>query len=194
MIVCRKPVVLYDVDIIAGSILLVIALASYFGVIVPASANATGYRELAAKIEAANGDVSSASTKLSAIHAQIEQLRAGVARQSEAAPKADALTPFLGRIPDLADECGLTLVQVVPRPVKRNEGYLSDDIFFTAKGGSLGFARLLNRLACEHPYFTLEDYSIKRMSGRGQQLCEITWTLRLYMLEDGPANQKGGRP
>jgi hypothetical protein len=194
MILCRKPCVLFDVDVIAGAILLVIALASYFGVIRPAYANAAGYRDLAAKIEAANAQVSATSEKLSVVHGQVERLREGVALQSEAAPKADALTPFLGRIADLADECGVTIAQVAPRPLRRNDGYLSGDIFFTGTGGSLGFARLLNRLSCEHPYFTLEEYSLKRAAGAGSQACELVWTLRLYMLEEGAADRKGGQP
>lgn len=194
MIVCRKPCTIFDVDAIALSILLVIALAAWFVVAKPALANATEYRELTAKIGVANAAVASTSDKLSAVQTQCERLRAGVECQAEAAPKSDALTFFLNRITNLALECGVTITQVVPRPVRRNDGYLSNDILFTAKGGSLDFARLLDRLACENPYFTLEEYALKRLSGPGATACEITWTLRLYMLEDKPTMRKEGGP
>lgn len=194
MIVCRKPFTLFDVDVIAIAALVVIALAAYFAVLRPAQGNAAEYRDLSAKIETANKQVAATSEKLTAVHAQTENLLEGVTLQSRAAPKIDVLNPFLRRITTLAVECGVTITQVVPRPVRRNDGYLSNDIFFTGTGGSLGFIRLLDRLACEHPYFTLEEYALKRAGARAEQPCEIAWTLRLYMLEEVPEPRKEGQP
>lgn len=194
MIISRKPLMLFDVDVIAGAVLLVIALVAWFAVIVPARANGADYRDLSAKIDAANAAVAAASEKLNVVQIQTERLRAGVRTQSDAAPKPDALTPFLSLVSTLAAECGVTIAQVVPAPLRANDGYLSTDIRLSGTGGSLDFARFLDRLACKHRYFSLEEYAIKRSPIQAAQQCDISWIVRLYMLDEKPETRKEALP
>jgi Tfp pilus assembly protein PilO len=184
MIVSRKPCTLYDVDVIGIVVLVVIALAACFGVVVPAGANASEYRELSAKIAAANAAADQTGSRLRRVSQEIEVLQRGVAGHMHAAPKPSALTPFLQRVASLAIPCNLRIIQVLPQPVQQAEACLTCDVSFSAQGRSLGFARLIHELSRDNPYFSLQDFSIKTSPNAAQPTYELSWTLRLYMLED----------
>jgi hypothetical protein len=59
-----------------------------------------------------------------------------------------------------------------------------NDVSFSGRGRSLDFARLLDQLARENPYFSLQEFSIKASPHPADPECDLSWTLRLYMLED----------
>ena len=183
MIVCRKPVTLYDVDVIGLSILAVIGAMTYFCVIRPAGANAHEYTALSESVAEARTGTERTSEQLRGVNHKIEQLRNGVNDRVQAAPKPGALTPFLQRVANLALQYDLELNQVVPSPVQPADGYLVNEIAFIGRGQSLDFARLLESLAWENPYFSLQDFSIRGGAGGANSKCEVAWTLRLYMLD-----------
>lgn len=184
MIVSRKPCTLYDVDVIGIVLLAVIALAVYLGVIVPAGANASGYRDLSAKIAAANAAADQTGDRLRRVNQEIEMLQSGVAGHMHVAPKPGALTPFLQRVASLAIGCDLRIMQVLPQPVREADGYLTCDVSFSGQGRGLDFARLIHELSGDNPYFSLQGFSVKRPPNAAPPECELSWTLRLYMLED----------
>jgi len=183
MIICRKPLTLYDVDVVGDAALLALMLGAYFGVTCPAKVNADEYRDLAVQIDEAQKKLEQTSGSLSEVLAEIDSLRSGVVTQTSLAPNPDALQPFLRRAAALALQCDIAIAQVAPNPVQEVGDYLSADIYFTGRGGSLAFASMLDRLACENPYFALLEYSIKRARKGEGRLCELSWTLRLYMLK-----------
>lgn len=184
MIVCRRPCTIYDVDVIGVAVLVVIALAACFGVIVPASANATEYGALSARTAAAHAKTEQTSERLGALNAEIEMLRSGVADRTRAAPKPNAPTPFLQRVASLARDYDLEISQVLPQPVQEADGYLTTEVRFLGRGTYLNFIRLLDQLARDNPYHTLQDFSIRSAADQGDPRCALSWTLRLYMLED----------
>ncbi len=201
MIVARRPCTLYDVDVIGAAVLAVIALAAAFGVVLPAGVHATEYRDLSASIVAANATADQTGERLRGVNREMEALQEGVAGHMLAAPKPGALTPFLQRVASLANRCDLRIMQVLPRPVQPADGYLTCDVAFTGRGRSLDFARLIHELSWDNPYFSLREFSIKAPRNDLQPACELTWTLRFYMLEDSaqqlrPADQpdREGRP
>jgi hypothetical protein len=194
MIVARKPCTLYDVDVIGVTILTVIALAACFGVILPTGSNASAYRDVSARIVSANAVGDETGERLRNVMREIKMLQAGVAEHLDAAPKPGALTPFLQRVASLAVQCELRLAQVLPQPMKQADGYLTCDVSFSGQGRCLAFARLLDELSADNPYFSLQDFSIKASRNAAQPVCELSWTLRLYMLEDEapPVQPAGG--
>ena len=183
MIVCRKPVTLYDVDVVGLAILAALGAMAYFCVIRPVSANTQEHATLAVGISAAQAGTEQTSERIRAVNREIELLRNGVEQRVHAAPKPGALTPFLQRVANLALQCDLEILQVVPSSVQQSEGYLVNDIAFTGRGRSLDFARLLESLAWENPHFSLQDFSIRSGPGGAGSKCELAWTLRLYMLD-----------
>ncbi len=194
MILCRKPCAIYDVDVIGFAALIVIALAAGFGVAYPASANTAEYRALSAEIAAAEAKMEQTNERLRLVNTEIDMLQSGVIDRTRAAPKTDALTPFLQRVASLAIECNLQITQVLPQPARQADGYLTGDIEFSGRGTSLSFARLLDLLSREIPYYSLQEFSIKSARGSTYAICELSWTLRLYMLKDQPVGDTGGRP
>ena len=200
MIVSRKPCTIYDVDVIGVAALVVTGLAAWFGVIVPASANATEYQALSARIAAAETKLEHAGEQLRNVNARITALQNGVADRTRDAPKSGALTPFVQCAASLAEECELQVAQVLPQPVRHADGYLIGDVWFSGRGTSLNFARFLDQLARVNPYHGVEGFSIKRSGGEPDDPeCALSWTLRLYMLEDAPGEtprlrQAGEKP
>lgn len=203
MIVRGRPCTLYDVDVIGLVALATIALAAYFGVILPGGATTLEYRDLSAKIVAANTAADQTAQRLQAVTQEVEMLQSGVFNRARAAPKPGALTPFLQRVANLAIRCDLRILQVLPQPARQVGGYLLSDICFSGRGRSLDLARLLDQLARQNPYFSLQDFSIKASSDPDNHACELSWTLRLHMLRDEtcqphpsavPVPDAGGRP
>lgn len=194
MIVCRQPCTIYDVDVIGVAALAVVALAICFGVILPAGANATEYQALSARIAAANVKLDQTSVKLQKVNAEISLLDQGVADRKRDAPKPGAQTVFLQRVARLAELCELELVQAVPQATRQADGYLVSDVMFTGRGSCPSFIRLLDHLARENPYHALQYFSIRRKPKDGDNRCELSWTLRLYMLEEDRPAPEGDTP
>lgn len=193
MIVCRKPCTIYDVDVIGIAALVVIALAACFGVIVPASANATEYRALSATIAAVKANAEQTNRQLRKVNGEIGLLRSGVAERTRAAPKPGALTPFLQRVASLAEECDLQIEQVLPQPVRQAGNYLVGEVHFSGRGTALNFAWLLEQLGRENRYHALQEFSITQANDPSDGRCNLSWTLRLYML-GGESEQAGETP
>ncbi len=194
MILCRKPCAIYDVDLIGLAALAVIALAACFGVIVPASATATECRALSGRIAAADAKAEQTNGRLHRVNAEIDRLQSGVAERTRAAPKPGALTPFLQRVASVAETCELQLTQVLPQPVQKVDGCLLGDVWFAGQGTGLDFARLLDELARENPYYTVQDFSIAHVGEPDDPRCKLSWTLRLQMLEDESSGQTAETP
>ena len=190
MIVCRKPCVIYDVDVIAITALAAIGLAACFGVVIPATADASQYQELTARITAAKARTDAVNDHVQEVANTIGVLERGVDDRTRAAPKPGALTEFLRRVANLAQLSGLQIVQVVPQPTQRADGYRFATIRYTAHGNSRDFARFVDHLARDNPYFVLREFSIQAGPAADGSRCQLVWTLQLYMLD---LEQAGGQ-
>jgi cell division protein FtsB len=185
MIIARKPCTVYDVDLIGIAALVVVVLAACFGTVIPASANANEYQAVRARIAVAHAKLQQASGQLRKLNAEIAALRSGVGERMRSAPKPGALTPFLQRVARLAEQCDLQLAQVVPQATREAAGCVLSDVRFSGRGSALSFIRLLDALARENPYHALQSFQIKQAGNLADPRCTLSWTLRLYMLEDG---------
>jgi len=217
MILCRRPLTIYDVDLIGMLALAVVALATCFGAILPAGANATEYRQLSAQIAAAKEQLAQTAARLQQISAQTARLEQGVAARKRNAPHPGETTRFLQRAASLAELYQLELVQVVPQATRRvggatdsrntnsrkeqteempdlAGGYLISDVTFVGRGRCPDFIRFLDHLAREHPYHALQDFAIRRNPKADDERCELSWTLRLYMLDHGQAGAEEVKP
>ena len=194
MIISRKLCTIYDVDVIGIAALILIALAAAFAVFVPARASAGQRRALATKIAAANTTAEQVNSRLRTVNAEIGLLQSGVAVRAETAPKPGALTPFLQRVAQLAEQYDLQITQVLPQPTQAAAGYLFTDVELSAHGSTRGFLRLLDQLARENPYCSLQHFSIKHLQTPGEQRCQLSWTLRLHMLAPAPHTLAGVLP
>lgn len=193
MIVCGKPCVVYDVDVIGFAAIAAIGLAACYGVVLPATAGASQYGVLTAQIASAKARTQETNDRLCEANTAIATLEKGVAERTRAAPKPGALTAFMRRVASLAQEFGLQIEQVVPQPAQRAAGYRFAGVHYVARGTSLDFARFLDQLARETPYFVLREFSLRATESGTASGCRIDWTLRLYMLDDEPAERLEGQ-
>ena len=194
MILCRKPCTLYDVDVIGLVALAAVGLAACFGVVLPARAGANEYRALAARISDADAKAQQAGQRIREVNAKVAALQQGVAERASAAPKPGAFTEFLQQVASVAQQCDLQIAQVVPQPTQLADGYRFADVHYVARGRSLDFARLLDQLARDNPYLRVLDFAIVGTADPQQPLCKLTWSLRLYMLEEGSPATAGAQP
>jgi hypothetical protein len=191
MIICKKPCTIYDVDVIGIALLVVIAIAAWFGVVVPATADATESRTLSARTAEAIKKTEGTDTRLGSVRAQIRSLQNGVDAQIRSAPHPGSLTTFLQRVASIAEECGIEIVRMLPRPTQRTDGHLVGELQLSGRGLSLNFVRLLDRMARELPYHSLQDFTIKQPTAATDPRCTLEWTLRLHMLDDGSHGSVG---
>jgi hypothetical protein len=94
---------------------------------------------------------------------------------------------------DLAKDAELELINVAPRPAVAEGAYLVSDIEVTSRGRSHDFIRFLDQLALGNPYQALRSCSITHLASSDRTTCDLTWTVRLYVLPS-VASAAGGRP
>ncbi len=180
MIVCREPVVVYDVDLIGAAVLCVFGLAAYFAVVAPWQSTRDGYQQLARQREVAVAARDQAASKLDSGHRELQQLEELIAARQEGAAGAPVTAQLLGRLSALAEGSGLELRQVKPLPPTDVGPYRCMDVQMSARGSSPRFLRFLDRLAQECPNQSLLQYSITHASAESEGECNLEWTLRLF--------------
>lgn len=183
MILLQKPLI-FDVDVLGGVGLVVFALVAWIGIIAPVQAQQDDQRALRQSTNVAEAALQRAAERQRATEDDIRRLRAGINTQTGRAPIAAALPQFVKRVALLAEDYGLKVTQIVPQPARKVENRLVSDVQVSARGDLIGFARLLERLRRETPYFALIDYSISSGKDGDASQRAITWTLRLNMLPD----------
>jgi len=189
MIICRRPITVYDVDLAGFFSLGVIAALAYYLVAMPLQDRFGEYRTLSARQLTVEAMARQTGNRVRAVEAEVAQLNTTVAELIEQAPQTDSLPRFLNRATDLAERARLEVSQVVPQAT-RNEGeYIVADVQMSGRGRSIDFIKFLDTLAREDRYHTLQQFSITRSNDGQDERCALSWTLRLYML---PAEPRSG--
>jgi hypothetical protein len=191
MIVCRKPCTVYDVDVIGMAVLVVLSLAACFCVVIPAGKNGDEYRVLSTEVSSTRNAIAQANGRLRQVNAEISLLEKAVSERTRAAAKPGELTPFLHQVVSLAEACDLEVAQVLPEPVRRSGGCLVGEARFSGRGNVVDFLRLLDQLGQKTPTFALKAFSIKGAGKPDDSRCILSWTMRLYMLDDASTDDLG---
>jgi Tfp pilus assembly protein PilO len=194
VIVCKKPCTLYDADLLGGAGLLVLALAAWFVVLAPWQRMWHDYRRLVAARSAAESQLRDQVQDVERFEQGLAQLEEVVASEAAKAPRVDALSRLLQGVTDAALSSQLELLSVSPQPTVASGAYLVSDVRLGGRGSSRDFVRFLDRLARENPHQSLEACSITRSPQSADARCDLTWSLRLYLLpaEAPPAKGAGG--
>jgi hypothetical protein len=191
MIICKRPCTLYDVDVAGLGGLVLLAALAYFVIVVPMRAHWSTYRDLSAQHRSAEAVAQQTGNRVRQAGADIARLGDGVAALAERAPEPGSLPQFLSRATDLAEQAQLEVFQVLPHATRAVDEYLIADIEMSGCGRSLDFIGFLDALARENPYQSLQQFSITQPDGPDDGLCDLSWTIRLYML---PSEPSGGDP
>ncbi len=133
------------------------------------------------------------SRELARFQRELGRLDEVVAAQAGRAPGVAAFSQLLETMTSLAAEEQLTLLNVAPQPVQSSGSYTIADVTVGARGSSRAFLRFMDRLAQENPYQSLHSFSVTRPSGGDPNQCELSWTVRFYLLST-PELARGGPP
>lgn len=184
MILCKRPLTIYDVDLLGASGLVVLGLAAWWAVALPWQRTARGYHELAARRAALQNGLHAETDQLERSQQQLAQLTEIVRVQTADAPRPNSLSRQLARMAELAKEVNVELLRVVPQPVAGEGAYTVCDIQVTGRGRSHDFIRFLDRLARENPCQTLRACAITRATDDAAATCDLRWTVRFYFLPE----------
>jgi Tfp pilus assembly protein PilO len=193
VIIARKPWTIYDVDVLGAGGVLLLAAAAWWLAITPWQKTWAHSRELATQRTNLQAGLREDVAELEHFQRQLTQLEGVVAAQTAEVPRADSVSDLLRRMTDLAKDAELELINVAPRPATAEGAYLVSDIEVTGRGRSHDFIRFLDQLALGNPYQALRSCSITHPAGGDRTTCDLTWTVRLYVLPS-VASTAGGRP
>lgn len=182
MIVLKRPVIIFDVDLIGVACVACLVLLGYVAVGQHIWADRNELIRRQALVAAASTNRDRAVAGLTRVQKEIAQLRQAVDSRAQSAPGPEARAAFLARIAELAIASEIELINVSPQPIVQEDGYLVSDVTLTGRGRSTNFILLLHRVARENPFHTIRQLSLAAGPAEQPEECTISWTHRLYML------------
>lgn len=193
MIVCKKPCTLFDVDLLGLGVLAALGVAAWWLVVAPWQQMWSEYAILAAQRATADAGLQTDSRTWDRYQQGLSDLQRTVAGQLDAAPRAATLAQQLRRMTELAETSHLEVTSVAPQPAAEQGAYLVSDIAVSGRGRAHDFILFLDRLAQENPHQSLEACAVRRSLGEGD-ICDLAWTIRMYLLPDQGEPQPGVAP
>lgn len=181
MIITRRPLTIYDVDLAGTGAMAILVLATVWAFLAPAQRCWEACYRRSAQIRATEAASTRLTLRLREAHEALQRLEAALAERGRDVPDRDAITGFLNRAALLADQCGLRIMQMAPDTPRREGAYLVSDIDMAGQGRSLDLIRFLDRLARENRYQSLRRFTVTRTSAETGD-CSLSWVLRLHML------------
>jgi Tfp pilus assembly protein PilO len=182
VILCRKPFPIYHIDAVGVLGLLALMLAGWWLALAPWRQTCASCRELGQRRATLESELQAQSEKLERAVEDLAWLQGVIDTQVVEEPRADSVPQLLREMTELAGEVQIELLSVVPQPAVPEGAYVVSDIQFTGRGRSPSFIRFLDRLAQQNPFQALTNCSLKRAAGAADETCDLSWTLRLYML------------
>jgi len=191
VIVCRRPCTLYDVDVLGTLGLVALGIGAWWLVLAPWQQTWSEYRELSTRHAAAVTHLQQEIHELDRFEKELTQIEQVVASQSEQIPRATAISRLLREMTDIAKQSHLELLNVAPQPLADEGDYLVNDIEVTGRGSSHDLIRFLDRFALRNPHQALRACSITHPATAQDATCEVTWSVRLYLLPGESRSTEG---
>jgi hypothetical protein len=184
MIVCRRPIRLFDVDV-AGILALAATTAALVWLLCgPWTQTWRGYRAGARARADIERRLHSEIVALEEFEENLTQLESDIASLSDEVPHADSLSRLLSEVTDIARDANLRLLSVAPQAGRAVGAYTVVDVEIGATGRSHDFIRFLDQLARRNPYQSLPRCTIEHAAKNDDPRCRIDWTIRLYLLPE----------
>lgn len=192
MILCRKPIPIYDVDLIGVAVLAVTALAAWLCAVVPWREAWRTQRALATRYAVAQQQLQTNLGELQQLQSRLAQVQNFVNTQQAQVPHPGALSHMLREMTEIAKDERLELLAVTPQPAAREGAYVVNDIQVVGRGASHDFIRFLDQFARRNPYQYVRHGQLRRDATAPSPTCELHWTVRFYMLPIEPNTPAGG--
>lgn len=192
MIITRRPWTLFDVDVLGAAVVLLMGVAAWWSVWRPWRQTWADYRAAVVSRAAVTAKLEEEQLALREFEQNLAPLQDTIAAQFMRIPAVSSFSSLLRQLTDVAHEVHLELLSVEPQPMAAQGTYLVSDIQVGARGRSGDFVRFLDRLAQENPYQTLRLCSIQRPATAETPNCNLTWTIRMYLLASPEARAGAG--
>lgn len=195
MIVSRKLRTFYDVDLLGAGGLALLGLTTWWLVLAPWQQMWHDYCRLVAARATAEARLHGDILELERFEQGLAELGDVVASEICRVPRADSLSQLLHKMTDVAADAQLELLSVTPQPATTDGAHLvASDIHVASRGRSHDFIRFLDQFAQANPYQSVYSWSITRPVGGQQPICELSWSVRLYLLPAAALDRSGGQP
>lgn len=177
MIVLRRPLTIFDVDVIGVAVLLALAVTAYVVCVRPQRQDARRLAQVRAELAQARLSLQHQRDQLRAVQDQTRRLATALGRHQppEAVPRT--LAEHVTRVLAAAGACGLEVEDFSPTASASAGGGLT----LRGTGSSEDLLRFLQACARREPYHAVEELDIR---GGSDGRCQFRCTLRFF---DPPA-------
>lgn len=184
MILLRKPLTIYDVDLIGVLVLVALVGGACGWPLTQLRAHRAAQAQLHVRLGNAQAAVHAAESNLAQVQTDLDRMEAQVNGLIAEAPRVNDVAGALQRLTAAAKTANLTITQLTPRPIAAEDSYLVNDVDMVGSGSSRAFLAFLDQLARSAPYQSLEGFTVHRDSTSDNGDVRLTWTMRLYLLPD----------
>lgn len=194
MILCRRPVVVHDVDAFGVLGVATLLVAAWLLVAVPWQRTWSGFGGAARRQSAAEAGLRRDLAALEQFENGLVRITTALDEQRALVPGPGAISRLLQNMTDVARAANLEILSVTPQPPGVDGPHQVNDISVTGRGRSTDFVRFLDQFAQENPYQTLRQCSITRTASAPDAACELAWSVRLYFLAPEPVRPAEVKP
>lgn len=187
IVITRRPVAIYDVDLVGGLLLVALVVTGIVAFGVPAQQSLKSYNALMAQVRSAEVDAGASGSELRRLQEEIEHAERLLQEQRAAAPTSGDLPGLITQVTQMARDSNLEVLQVTPQTSQPDGRLRSAEAIFVGRGESLDFVRYVAALARTTPNAAMSSFVIRAPADGGRE-CELTWTLRFRVL---PAGETG---
>jgi Tfp pilus assembly protein PilO len=174
----------FQIDLICMAGAALVGLGVWMGLLRPASALATQRDTLLLQVHQAEQNVERARQQIHTLGQDADHLQSLLMDELNSAPTVDDLNDVLDKTVQQAREAGLDVRSVIPEQPADRDDYVTYDVRIQAVGRSAQFIAFLDALAREHPYHSIEEFSVAGDPAAGEQgVCAVSTRVRLYLLK-----------
>lgn len=190
MILLRKPFVVLDVDAAGVGVLALLVGVAWWGIATPLFDTATQCAMTRATMKAAEDARRDARSNLKALAQDTAGLEALLSEFKDSVPTESQRSNVVADIVARATAGGVQVVSVTPLQPIRGERHVSVDTDLKLRCTPAALTELLEQLAAEFPYHSIEDITVTGDRASDDESCEANLRLRLYMLGDAPESRR----
>lgn len=190
MIIARRPLLIFDVDLIGLGLLAGLAVGAYLGVIRPQAEQARQLAQLQLQLDQARLTVQQQRDRLRAVQDQTQRLGALLAQRHLADTPQRSMAEHVSLVLAAAGRCGLEVLDFSPDQKSAD----ARGLLLRLRGPSRAFLQFLHACASREPRHRVERFQLR---GHGEQGCEIECVMRFLdppHLTADATHDAGGRP
>lgn len=180
MILCRRPIKVYDCDVVGLLVVAGLGMATVLAML-PLLSTQTQKAGLGAALAEARKGLHQSGETLRKIRRQANELEALESQQRGALVSANEMTTSLAGLAGKAAEFGLTLTEIAPQPASAAGELVAIDVRIAASGRAVDLMRLLHALQVEYPWVRLERLEIHATEA-AQEQCALSAVIRWFAL------------